>query len=468
MKTKVLDTVLCIAVIGFLMVLNSAHADTQPNVLFIAVDDLNDWIGCLGGNPDTKTPNMDRLAARGMLFANTCCAAPACIPSRSALMTGVKPADSGLYSNMNGEFRQFLDLKKAETIPQYFARYGYYTIGAGKVLHSPSKEDYDELAPFSYWKNPLPAGITKENLRRNVAEYIEDWLPLDVDKTEMTDWKTAQWAAERLGRKHDKPFFLACGFYRPHVPLHAPQEYYDRFPLDKLTLPKIKTDDLEDLDPSRQRKNKVVQGIVENETTWRKGVQAYLANINFADECVGLLLDALDASPYKNNTIVMLWSDHGLHQGEKYQFAKFTLWEEASRCVLMCAGPGIPTGTRCDQPVNLLDMYPTLLEMCDLPPKAEQAGISFLPQIKDRTKERDPSITANEQGFSVRSQNWRYIWYYNGTDELYDHTHDPMEWDNLASVETFREIKEWHKAFVPKNPVPGRNPKKKPKPNKKK
>lgn len=163
-----------------------------------------------------------------------------------------------------------------------------------------------------------------------MAEYLQDWLPLDVSKTDMTDWKMAQWAAQRLKRQHDKPFFLACGFYRPHVPLHAPREYYDKFPLDKITLPRVKLDDLEDLGPRFHRPPPVVKQIVEDELTWRKGVQAYLASINFADECVGLLLNALDASRYRDNTIVMLWSDHGLHQGEKFRFSKFTLWEESA------------------------------------------------------------------------------------------------------------------------------------------
>ena len=177
------------------------------------------------------------------------------------------------------------------TLPQYFAQHGYHTMGVGKVLHHPNKADWDELSPIVYWQNPLPPGIP-ENNRRNVAEYLEDWLPLDVDAAEMTDWKMGDWAAVRLGRTYDKPFFLAC--------------------------------------------------------------------INFADECVGRLLDALDASPHKNDTVVMLWSDHGWHLGEKLHWSKFTLWEESARCVLICAGPGVKPGTRCEQPVNLMDMYPTL------------------------------------------------------------------------------------------------------------
>ncbi len=178
-------------------------------------------------------------------------------------------------------------------------------------------------------------------------------------------------------------------------------------------------------------------------------------SINFADECVGVLLDALDASPYRDNTVVMLWSDHGLHQGEKFQFAKFTLWEEAARCVLICAGPGIEPGTRCDQPVNLIDMYPTLVELCRLAPRTDLGGISFLPQLKDPSCEREhPSITANAKGFSVRTERWRYIAYRDGSEELYDHDKDPMEWDNLANKPDLAKIKNSLKAFVPENPAP--------------
>jgi arylsulfatase A-like enzyme len=437
-------------------------ASGKPNVLFIAIDDQNDWVGCLGGNPDTRTPNIDRLASRGMVFANAECAAPSCIPSRCALMTGVRPADSGIYCNMNGHFRDYPELRDRVTLPQYFARQGYHTMGVGKILHHPDKADYNELCPIVYWQNPLPPGIPDNN-RRNVQEYLDDWLPLDVDVTEMTDWKMAHWAVERLKRKHDKPFLLACGFFRPHEPWHVPRKYYDKFPLDKLTLPKVKKDDLDDLGPGQRKPNPTIVKIVGDETTWRKGVQAYLASINFADECVGLLLDALNASPYRDNTIVMLWSDHGFHLGEKYHWSKFTLWERSARCVLVCAGPGVTPATRCNQPVNLIDMYPTLLEMCGLPPRADQAGVTFLPLFKDPTKHRDPSITANEKGFTVRTQRWRYIAYHDGAEELYDHDKDPNEWDNLAGKAEFAETKKTLRAFMPKDPLPGRKPDSEPK-----
>jgi len=450
---KIIFILLCLAAGTFLRAEN-----VQPNVLFIAVDDLNDWVGCLGGNPDTRTPNIDRLAARGMLLTNAQCAAPSCVPSRGALMTGVMPSDSGIYCNRNGAFRRYEDLKDRVTLTQYFGKNGYHTMGVGKILHNSSAIDYNEHNPITYWRNPEPAGVDCTKQPRTKQEYLAWWKPVDVKLAEMTDWKMAQWAAKQLKRSYEKPFFLACGIFRPHEPWNVPPEYYEKFPLDKLTLPRIRKNDLDDLGPSR-KPNPVVTEIVEDETTWRKGVQAYLANINFADECVGILLDALDASPYRDNTLVILWSDHGWHLGEKFHWSKFTLWEESAHCVLICAAPGVKPGSRCKQPVNLLDIYPTLLEMCNLPMKDGLAGQSFLPQLRNPELARDPSITANEHGFSVRSERWRYIAYNDGTEELYDHDNDPMEWHNLAGKAEHARIQASLKKFVPKNPVPPRNPK---------
>jgi arylsulfatase A-like enzyme len=453
-----------VAAVALLVLTMIGDVLAKPNVLFIAVDDLNDWVGCLGGNPDTQTPNIDRLARRGLVFVNAACAAPSCVPSRIALMTGKSPADTGLYDNPNGEFRRYADLKNLVTLPQYFSQQGYHTLGVGKLLHNPNKADYDELNNIVYWRNPEPAGVDCTKPPRTKEEYLEWWKPVDVNVEEMTDWKMAHWAAQQLERKFDKPFFLACGIFRPHEPWNVPRKYYEKFPLDQLTLPKVKKDDMEDLGPGQRQPNPTVIKIVDDEQTWRKGVQAYLASVNFADECVGMLLDALDRSPYKDNTIIILWSDHGWHLGEKLHWSKFTLWEESARCVLLCAGPGVAAGTRCNQPVSLLDIYPTLVEMCALPAKAGLAGESFLPQLKDPAcKRTKPSVTANTKGFSVRTEQWRYISYYDGSEELYDHDKDPLEWDNLAGKAELAGTKETLKVFVPKKPHPARKPDTEPK-----
>lgn len=440
-----------------------AAEPTKPNVLFIAVDDLNDWVGCLGGHPDSLTPNIDRLAERGMLFTTAECAAPACIPSRSALMTGIAPAKSGLYGNLNGSFRMYPDSENHTTIPQYFSQNGYHSMGAGKILHHPNENDWDEMLKLPYFKNPMPAGPSSESADK-------DWRPADAETSEMTDWKMAQWTAEQLKRTYDKPFFLACGFYRPHLPWNVPKKYYDKFPAESLTLPLVKEDDRADLPKTMQRIPASIKNLVEDETKWRSAVQAYLACINFADECVGVLLDALDASEYRDNTIVVLWSDHGWHLGEKYHWSKFSLWEESARCVLICAAPGVKAGSECNQPVNLMDLYPTLLEMCALPEKENQSGISLVPLLKNpKTPRKTPSITASEKGFSLRTDQWRYIRYTDGGEELYDHSRDPNEWENLAENPEYKDIKEVLKGFLPENPVtPRRPPEKAPKKKKKK
>ncbi len=397
-------------------------------------------------------------------YTNAQCAAPSCVPSRGAMMTGVLPSNSGIYCNLNGHFRIYEDLKENVTLTQYFGKHGYHTMGVGKILHHSSDLDYDEHNPITYWRNPEPEGVDCTKQPRTLEEYLAWWKPVDVKMEDMTDWKMTQWAAEQLNRKHEKPFFLACGIFRPHEPWNVPPEYYEKFPLDELTLPEIRKNDLDDIGPSQRQAKPVVAEIIEDENTWRKGVQAYLANINFADECVGILLDALDASPYRENTIVILWSDHGWHLGEKFHWSKFTLWEESAHCVLICAAPGVKPGSRCKQPVNLIDIYPTLLEMCALPMKDGLAGQSFLPQFRDPTIVRDPAVTANEHGFSIRSERWRYLVYNDGSEELYDHDKDPMEWYNLAGNEEYASIQASLKKFVPEHRVPPRNPKAKSKP----
>jgi len=437
----------------------AATGDRPPNVLFIAVDDLNDWVGCLGGHPDTKTPHIDRLAARGQVFTNAMCPGPACIPSRTALMTGMAPARSGVYTNFAGFFRQHAHLKDVVTLPQHFRAHGYEALGTGKVFHHHDAASWDAYGTVTYWENPTPDGYKESN-----GDRTREWVPLDVPNEQMTDWGIADWAIRHLKRDHAKPFFLACGFYRPHEPWFVPQAYHDRFDLESLHLPRIKADDLEDLDPRRAHKQRTALKCVADPALHRRGVRSYLASIAFADDCVGRVLDALDASPHRDHTIVFLWSDHGFHLGEKFHWSKFTLWEESARCVLICDVPGVTRpGARCDEPVNLQDMYPTLADLCGLPRRADLDGTSFLPQLKDpAAARRRPSITANDQGsFSLRFKEWRYIHYRNGAEELYHHKKDPMEWDNLAGRPEHRDRIKRFAAFLPNDPAPALDVRKK-------
>jgi arylsulfatase A-like enzyme len=438
----------------------AAAQESRPNILFIAVDDLNDWIGCMGGHPDTKTPNLDRLAARGVLFTNASTPSPACIPARCAMMTGKSPASSGIYNNKDNEYRFYDDLKGLTIIPQYFSQQGYKSWGVGKVLHNFDKRDYDVSLDNVYWKNPEPTGVDSATYPKDVEGYLNWWKPLDVGNAEMKDWQAAEWVAGVLKQKHDKPFFLACGIFKPHEPWNVPRQYYEKFPLDSITLPKVKKDDLDDVGEPVRKPMQLALNITGDELVWRKAVQAYLANINFADECLGVILDALDQSPHKDNTIIVLWSDHGWQLGEKYRWAKFTLWERSARCVLMCAGPGITRNGRCASPVSLQDIYPTLIDLSGVAPKKDIDGRTFRAYLENPGKESStiPIITANEQGFSLRSERYRYIRYNNGSEELYDHQNDPMEWNNLTGDPKHAEVLAGLRAHVPVNPAPRRNP----------
>lgn len=449
----------CLIIVLFIITLYLPAGEKPYNVLFIAVDDLNDWVGCYGGHPDAKTPNIDRLAAGGVKFTNAQCPSPACKPSRSALMTGLFPWNTGIYGNYEDEYLKYQDLKNTLIIPQYFAQNGYHTMGVGKLLHSGTKpEHWNETGKYRYFVNPVPSKTVKGE-PRSVEDFINISLPLSVDTSEMTDWKMADWAAKKLKEKHDKPFFLACGLYRPHYPRHAPLKHYKKFPLDQITLPKVTLDDLKDINA---RAGKTARTIIESEAIYRKVVQAYLANISFADDCVGHLLNALETSEYKDNTVVILWSDHGMHVGEKYHFSKFTLWEESARVVLICKGPGILKGVESTVPVNLVDMYPTLIDWCKLPVKKDLDGESFYPQLLNpKALRAKPSITAGYNGFTVRTDRWRYIAYNNGNEELYDHSGDENEWTNLAGKAEYENIKNKLKTFLPVNPAKPRSGKKK-------
>ena len=432
----------------------------RPNVLFMAIDDLNDWIGCLGGHPDVKTPNLDRLAARGVLFTNAHCSAPACNPSRASLMTGILPSTSGVYHNPN-PWRKSPVLKDAVTIPQHFMAHGYRAVGGGKIYHGgfPDPASWQEYFP-SQKKNkpddPMPDGRPLNGIPKT-AHF--DWGPVHVDNQAMGDWQVADWAIGELGKKHESPFFLACGFFRPHLPWYVPQEYFDMYPVDRVTLPNVKNNDLDDVPllgqrmarPERDHKN-----VIEH-NQWRKAVQAYLASISFVDACVGRVIDAFDRSDYADNTVIVLWSDHGWHLGEKLHWRKFSLWEEATHNVLMMVAPGVTKpGQRCGRPVNMVDIYPTLIELCSLAGKRELEGRSLVPLLRNPAAEWErPALTTHgKDNHSLRTERWRYIRYSDGTEELYDRTADEMEWDNLASKPRYNRVREQLARWLPKKNVP--------------
>ena len=441
---------------GMVKASHTMASPDKPNILFIAIDDLNDWVGCLGGHPDVKTPNLDRLAQRGVLFTNAHCAAPACNPSRAALMTGIRPSTSGIYSN-HQPWRDSPVLKDAKTLPQHFMDHGYQALGSGKIYHGRFP---DPPSWQTYWpsqQDNKPADPMPENRPLNGIPDTGhfDWGTVDVDKEDMGDWKVAEWVSGQLETKHNKPFFLACGFYRPHLPWYVPQKYFDLYPLDEISLPQVNENDHDDIpeagvEMARTRDHENVT----NHQQWRQAVQAYLASISFVDDCVGRVVEALDASMHKDNTILVLWSDHGWHLGEKLHWRKFTLWEEATHNVLMFVAPGVTqAGGRCDAPVSLMDIYPTLSQLAGLPVPPVLEGNSLISLLKNPDTDWDePALTTHKyNNHSVRSREWRYTRYADGSEELYHHPSDPMEWSNLATKPEYKAIKKRLGLALPKS-----------------
>lgn len=436
----------------------------RPNVLFIAIDDLNDWIGTLDGHPQTRTPHIDRLADRGVLFANAHCAAPACNPSRAALMTGIAPYRSGVYLNPQ-PWKPVL--KDKVTLTQHFMQHGYRAIGSGKIYHGgyPDPESWHDYWPSQTRNRPGdPTPKVKSVSGLNKSHF--DWGPVDVDDSEMGDTQVVDWVIGQLQTQHDKPLFLACGIFRPHLPWYAPREYFDRFPVDQIQLPEHRDDDLNDIPAAGKKMAKPTgdHAAVIKHQQWHAAVQGYLASISYTDGQVGRLLDALDASPYADNTVVVLWTDHGWHLGEKQHWRKFALWEEATRTPLIFVAPrgtpglaqGTSAGSRVDRPVSLLDIYPTLVALCDLPKREGLSGQSLVPLMADPTAAwKRPAITTHGRlNHAIRTDRWRYIRYADGSEELYDHETDSMEYTNVAGRAEHSAVKQKLSAWLPKQNAP--------------
>ncbi len=450
----------------------SAKIEKKPNVLFIAMDDLNDWIGCLGGNPQSITPNLDRLAESGILFTNAHCPAPACNPCRSAIFTGRKPNRSGMYDNRQ---RMREVMPNEILIPQYFRNHGYYAAGSGKLLHYfIDAGSWDDYFPDARSENPLPR--TYYPKKRPVSlprggpwQYVEtDWAKLDVtDKEFGGDYSVSEWIGKQLAKKHDKPFFLGCGIYRPHEPWFVPKKYFEPFPLDEIKLPPgYKPNDLDDVPKAGQRvaRNRYFAHIQKHDQ-WKKGIQGYLASIHFADAMLGRILKALDDGPNANNTIVVLWSDHGWQLGEKEHWQKYTPWRAVTRVPLMIRVPksisealpsGTRSGTKCNQPVSLVHLYPTLLELCGLPKNSVADGVSILPLLRDPDNSKSVwphhavTYMAKPGSYSISGVDYRYIHYADGSEELYDISNDPYEWTNLAKRESEKQRLVTFRALAPK------------------
>jgi len=445
--------------------LKKAAPKDAPNVLFIVIDDLNDWIGCMGGHPDVKTPHLDRLAQRGVLFTNAHCTASLCNPSRVSVLTGLQPSTTGVYDNSQ-PFR--LARPEAVTLPQHFMAHGYCVSGAGKIFHI-SRPDPDSWNDPGSWHKYFPSKLKEIKsddpaLKVPLSDKLSTdnyyaWGAVDLEDDEIVDGIFTNWAVEVLGQKHDNPFFLGLGLIRPHLPWYVPRKYFEIYSPDKVTLPNVNEDDLDDVPPiCKQNVNSEVLKKIIKSNQWKLAVSGYLASISFADAMIGKILDALDASPYAENTMIVLWSDHGYHLGEKLHWGKFTLWEEATNVPLIFVAPGITeVGGRCTRSVSLLDIYPTLIDLCGLASRDELEGRSLLPLLKDPSAAWNyPAITTipRPRSHSVRSERWRYSRYNDGTEELYDHEVDELEWTNLATRPEYAVVKEELAQWLPKVNAP--------------
>lgn len=426
-----------------------AEPATRPNVLFIAVDDLNHWVGYLGRNPQTITPNIDRLAARGVRFTRSYCAAPVCNPSRAALLSGLRPFTSGVYEN-DDDWRSVISPEL--TLVTAFRRAGYYTAGAGKIYHEayPRRSEWDD-----YLKNagsdPRPEGD------RGVGGI--KFAPLESDDDDLREGKIIGYGVEQLKKKHDKPFFLTIGLHKPHMPWNVPRKYYDMHPLDKIELPRVKSDDLADIPPEGLRMAKADgdhRAMLES-GRWKEAVQAYLAAVTYADTMIGRLLDALDARADRDNTIVVLWGDHGWHLGEKEHWRKFALWEEATRAPLIWVVPGLTKpDSVCERTVDFMTIYPTLTDLAGIETPKHVEGKSIRPLLANpQAAWREPAITTFRYGnHAVRTEGWRLIRYAGGDEELYDESRDPFEWTNLAQDRQYSSQKSELSVLLPTKNAP--------------
>lgn len=422
--------------------LSDAQAAKRPNILIISIDDLNDWTGCLGGHPQAKTPNIDRLAKRGTLFRNAHCQAPVCTPSRASMLTGLYPTTTGLYF-LQPALEASKVANKRPHLLRHFASNGYRTMGAGKFVHGGNDgKHYQEYGGGMGGFGPVP----EKKISYPEGHPLWDWGPYPEDEADMPDTKVADWVIEKLNKQHDEPFLLVAGFWRPHVPMFAPPKWFKPFPLDKVQLPKTLANDRDDL--SDYAKALTIghpaprhEWFVEHDA-WRGAVQAYLAAVAFADDCAGRVIDALDSSPHADNTIVVLLSDHGWHLGEKQRWAKRSLWNDGTRVPLIVTAPGFAKNQSSERPVGLIDLFPTLLDLTGLPPREDLEGRSLVPLMNDPQTSWDrPILTSFAPGnHSLRSTRWHYIRYGDGSEELYDHQTDPHEWHNVASNKAHAEL----------------------------
>ncbi len=464
-------------VLGGVPALSLGQSADSPDILFISIDDMNDWVSPLDGHSQTITPNMERLAERGIVFTNAHAPAPLCNPSRTALLSGVRPSTTGVYGNGN-DWEKNDVASSVRMLPGYFMDSGYRVMGAGKIFHSGHNDrsswhgyypSFDQTRPHE----TIPGGNVPVNgnpFNSNAITNSFDWGPIVAEDSATSDGQLADWMARHLNEPSDGPRFDALGFRRPHQPWFVPQKYFDMHPLENIKLPPTVENDLGDVPEAALRGNFVTacctigrapsrelhEWVLET-GVWPDAVQGNLASISFVDAMLGRVLDGLDASGRADSTIIVVFGDHGYHVGEKSSYAKRTLWRESTRVAMFIVAPGITEpGTRTDAPVNLLDIYPTLAELAGLPAPDHVEGTSLVPLLENPDADWDqPTLTTN--GYSnhaVSSDRYRYIRWSDGSEELYDFVSDPHEFTNLAGDPGMRATKDDLAAWLPDENAP--------------
>jgi len=428
--------------------------NSRPNVLMLAIDDLNSWVGAMNGHPSTKTPNIDRLALQATTFTNAHAPAPLCGPSRASIMTGLLPSTTGIYGHVKDNDIRSANMTAAQStfLSEYFKQHGYYTAAVGKIFHHGVAEGSFDV--FGGRKGQF-GPYAPERFKWTKKGTNTDWGSYPEKDEMMPDYDSAKWLVEQLQRKHDKPFFIAGGFLRPHVPWTVPQKWFDMHPIDNIELPPYLPNDLDDVPEVAKRISTfemmpTTDWAIES-GEWKNIVQAYLASISFVDHYVGQVLDALEASEYADNTIVVLWGDHGYDVGEKNRFAKMALWETSTKTTLIIKTPESSSKAVSNQPVSLVDMYPTLVKMAGLPENPLNEGHDITPLITNPNAdwEHVALTTFGPNNHAVKNERFRYIRYEDGSEELYDHSTDPNEWNNLASNPFYSDVKDRLKAKLP-------------------
>ena len=467
---------MCTAV---LCCLASPAKANQSNVIFFALDDLCDWVGPLGYQ-QAVTPHMDTLARSGVTFTNGHTAGTFCAPSRTAIFTGRHASSTGCYTTQV----YFQDHPDIRPLQSAFKEGGYRTFGAGKLFHHPAgfvdlrgwdtffvrnQQQKQSGWPLDSWSEETPIPQPYPNSRFNQGQtpanrFFLEWGKVPNEREEeMADTIRTNWACEVLRQQHDQPFFLALGLYTPHFPNYAPAKYFDLYDVEAIEPPPYKADDLEDLPEkiriAKTHRSRIHQRLVQTGSL-QQAIHGYLASVSYADAMLGRLMNTLNESPYADNTIVILWSDHGYHHGEKGDWGKHNLWERTSNVPLIWSGPAVSQGAEIDATVSLIDLYPTLVEMCSLPAEEGLDGTSLAHVLSQPATARDRNVLLpymDPEGYAIINRTWRYIHYSNGTEELYNVQSDPHEWDNLAGKAALRGVidelqKSAPKKFAPPGP----------------